>query len=133
MQQTTTEQIDKITDNLMKACSDLNAIMRDSMNAALQSATALTKGYEEVCDSVNTIVQKSIENSAQASRALVNAKTVHDLMDTHSNLLKNGFDNILAEMNNITQLSARIAQQAAEPVTNHVNATINKISKNKAA
>jgi len=103
------------------------------MNAALQSATALAKGYDEMCESVNVIMQKSLENSAQASRALLNAKTVHDLMDTHSNLLKNGFENILAEVNNISQLSARIAQQAAEPVTNHVNATINKISKNKAA
>ena len=128
MQNNTTDQIDKITDNLVKACSDVNSLMRDSMNAALQSATVLTKGYEDLCDSVYSLVQKSIDNSAQASRALTSAKTVHDLMDTHSNLLKNGFDSLLNEMGKISQLSARIAQQATEPVTNHVSATINKIS-----
>ncbi len=131
--QTTNDQIDKITNNLIKACTDLNSLVHDSMNAALQSATALTKGYEELYDTVSSLVQKSLENSAQASRAMLSAKSVHDLMDTHSSLLKNGFDSLMSEINNITQLTSRIAQQAAEPVANHVNATISKISQTKAA
>jgi phasin family protein len=131
--QATTEQIEKVTDSLVQACSDMNVIVRDSWNAALQSASVVTKGCEEVCESVSSLVQKSLEQSTYASRALMSAKTMRDLMDTHSSLLKNGFDSVMEELNKISQISARIAQQATEPVTNNVNATINKISKSKAA
>lgn len=131
--QNTTEQIDKMTESLMRACSDINAMMRDSMNAALQSATVLTKGYEEIYDSISVLVQKSLESNAQATRSLMNARTAHDLMDTQSMLMKNGFDSLMAEINKITQLSSRIAQQASEPVTQNMNATIVKLSRNRAA
>lgn len=130
---TPADPIDQITDSLIKACTDMTVMVRDTMNASLQSATILTKGYEEMCDSVNSILQKSLENNAQVSRAMMSAKSVQDMMDTHSNLLKSGFDNVMVEMNRILQLSSRLAQDAAEPVTQNVNAAINKISQTKVA
>lgn len=125
--------VDKVTDNLVKVCSDMNIIMRDTMNASLQSFTILTKGYEEMCDTVSSLVQRSLENNAQASRALMGAKTPHDLMDTQSSLLKNGFDGAMIEMNRLMQMSSRLAQQAAEPVTQNMNSAIVRFSQNRVA
>jgi phasin family protein len=131
--QASIEQIDKITDSLMRACSDTNIMMRDAINAILQSSTILTKGCEEMCDSMSTLMQKSLENGALASRAIIKAKSVNDVMDVQSGLMKSGFDSIMAETNRITQLSSRIAQEAAEPVAQHMNAAITKLSLVKAA
>ena len=128
-----TEQIDKMTGSLVKACSDMNTMMRDTMNAALQSMTILTKGCEELGDSVSTLMQKSLENAAQTSSAIMSIKNINDLMDMQTSLMKNNFDSVLAETNKLTQISSRIAQQAAEPVTQHMNATITKLSLVKAA
>lgn len=131
--QASIEQLDKITDSLKKAYSDMNNMMRDAMSAAVQSTAVLTKGYEEMYDSISTLMQKSLDNGAQASRALMNARSVNDVMDVQTGLMKNGFDSIMAETNRMTQMSSRIAQEAAEPVAQHVNATITKLTLVKAA
>ncbi len=131
--QMSTEHVDKITDSLQKAYSDINIMMRDSMNAALQSTTIFTKGCEDLCDSMNALIQKSLDNGAAASRALVNVKNMHDLVDVQSSLVRGSFDSIMNEANRMMQMSSRIAQECVEPVTQNMNATIIKFSKNRAA
>jgi phasin family protein len=131
--QGTNDQMNKITDNLIQACSDINMAMRDSMNAVLQSASIVTKGCSDMCDSMSSIVQKSIDQSAKVSTAMMSAKSIHDVMDTQSNILKSNFDSLMSDMNNLSQISSRIAQDAATPVTNTINDTINKMSKMKVA
>lgn len=131
--QNSTDYIDKTTDSLMRMCSDMSVMMRDSMNAGLQSVTVLTKGCEDMWDSVNTIVQKTLENNAQAGRVFMNAKSPNDLMDVPSVLMKNSFDGIMAETNRLMQMSSRIMQEAVEPVAQNVNATMTRLSRIKAA
>jgi phasin family protein len=127
------EQMDKMTNTLIQACTDFNNILRDSTNAVLQSATILTQGCSDMCNSMSSIVQKTIEQSAKASQAILSAKTVHDVMDTQSSILKSNFETLMNDMSNLSQISARVAQDASQPVTNSVNETINKMSKTKAA
>lgn len=131
--QISTDQIDKLTDSLLKTSSDINIMVRDSMNASLQSITILTKGCEDLCDSVNALYQKSLENSAAAGRALLNVKNMHDLVDVQSTLVRGGFDSVMNEVNRMMQMSSRIAQECVEPVTQNMNATIVKFSRTKAA
>lgn len=133
MQATNYEQVEKMTSNLVQAASDMNTMLRDTVNATLQSVSIMTKGCSELCDSLSTLVQKQIEQSVKITQSLSSTTNVNDLVNTQNNMLKSSFDSIMSDMNNISQLSTRIAQQAAEPVTKQVNATISKISKVKAA
>lgn len=127
------DQMDKMAESLIKACSDYNAMTHNAIQAGLQSATVLAKGCEEACDSMSALMQKSLENWAQANRIMANAKSIHDIMDMQANMMKGSFDGMLAEINKMTQLSSRVAQQASEPVAQHMNAAITKLSLVKAA
>ncbi len=131
--QISSDQIDKVADTLLKTSSDINIMVRDSLNAALQSVTILTKGCEDICDSMNALFQKSLENNAAAGRALLNVKNIHDLVDVQSTLVRGGFDSVMNEVNRMMQMSSRIAQECVEPVTQNMNATIIKFSRTKAA
>ena len=133
MQATNYEQVEKMTSNLVQAATDMNTMVRDTVNATLQSVSIMTKGCSEMCDSLSSLVQKQIEQSIKISQSLTSTTNVNDLVNTQNSMLKSSFDSIMSDMNNISQLSTRIAQQAAEPVTKQVNATISKISKTKAA
>lgn len=133
MQNTANDQMDKMTNSLIQACSDANNMMRDSMNMVMQSATIMTKGCTDMCDAINSMMQKSLENSAKTSQAMMSAKSIHDVVDMHSSMMKSSFDNLMTDMTNLSQLSAKVVQDATTPVTNHVNDTINKMSKTKAA
>lgn len=131
--QATKEQMEKMSSNLVQACADMNTLMRDTVNATLESISIMTKGCNELCNQVSDLMQKNLEQSAKISQSMMTATSVNDLVDTQNNVLKSSLDNMMSEMTNLSQLSSRIAQQAAEPVTKHVNETINKISKAKAA
>lgn len=131
--QATNEQMEKMTSTFMQAASDMNTMMRDTMSAMLQSVSMMTKGCGELCDSLSTLVQKNIDQSVKVTQSLSTMTSVNDLMSTQNTVLKDNFDSMMSDMNNLSQISSRMAQQAAEPVTKHVNDSISKISKIKAA
>lgn len=131
--QTNNEQMEKMTSTLLQNCTEMNTMMRDTVNATLQSISIMTRGCSDLCDSMSSLMQKSLEQSLKISKTLMTASSVNDLMDTQNNMIKSSFDSMMSEMNNISQLSSRIAQQAAEPVTKQLNETMSKVSKIKAA
>ncbi|HAX91244.1 MAG TPA: hypothetical protein DCY07_03425 [Rhodospirillaceae bacterium] len=131
--QATNEQMEKMTNNLVQTATEMNTMMRDTVNATLQSVSIMTKGCGDLCDSLSTLMQKSLEQSVKISQSMMTATSMDDLVSTQNTVLKGNFDTIMSDLNNLSQMSSRIAQQAAEPVTKHVNASITKISKSRAA
>jgi len=127
------DQMEKMTSTMLQSCTEMNSMMRDTMNASLQSMSIMTKGCSDMCDSISSLMQKTMEQSMKISQTMMSASSVNDLMDTHNNVIKASFDSMMGEMNSLSQLSTRIAQQAAEPVTKQLNETMSKITKMKAA
>ncbi len=133
MQTVNNEQMEKITDTMLQNCTEMNGMMRDTVNATLQSVSIMTQGCSDLCNSLSSLMQKSLEQSLKISKTMMSASSPTELMDAQNGVIKNSFDSLVSEMNNISQLSSRIAQQAAEPVTKQLNETMSKISKVKAA
>lgn len=128
------DQLEQVTSAVAKACSDCTDVARETVKVALRSTNVLSQGYEEVLQSYNALMQNFLSQSSNAVRQSMGARSVRDLVEMQSSLFKSGFDTMMAEMNKISQISARTCQQAAEPVTDHVNSTLSKItSKAKAA
>ena len=111
----------------------MNSFACESVNASVKSASAWAKGLSEVYESLGSLVQSSLSHSKKISDSLSGAKSLHDVVSTQSSLLKESVERFSSELSKISQISARTAQQAAEPVTNHFNAAISKLSKSKAA
>jgi phasin family protein len=123
------EQFENYASNLLQAATDMNSLMRDSINASLQSVSIITKGCGDLCDSCSSMVQKYLDQSVKISQTLLSSNSVNEFVDTQNSVIKNGFDSLVSDMSNITQLSQRIAQEAAEPVANQINSSIAKASK----
>ncbi|HBM90634.1 MAG TPA: hypothetical protein DD400_01970 [Rhodospirillaceae bacterium] len=133
MQEAVKEQMNKMTNNLVQSATEMNSVLHDTMSASLQSVSVMIKGYSDLCDSFSLLTQKTLEQSTLVNQTMMSVSSVDDLVSTQNSLIKNNFDNMMSEMNNITELSSRIAQQASEPVTKHMNDTLSKISKTQAA
>lgn len=131
--QGTNDQIEKMTTNYMSAMTEMNSMMRDTVNATLESISIMTKGCSDLCNSLSTLMQKQMEQSMKVSQSMMSTTNVNDLVNTQNSMMKSTFDSMMTDINNISQLSTRIAQQAAEPVTKQVNASLTKLSKAKAA
>jgi len=127
------EQIEKMTTNYVQALSDMNSMVRDMVNATVESMSIMTKGCGDLCNSMSNLVQKQLDQTAKVSQSMMTTSNVNDMVNTQNSMMKSTFDSMMADMTNITQLSTRIAQQAAEPVAKQMNASLSKLSKIKAA
>lgn len=130
MQEATKEQMNKMTSSLVKSASEMNSIVHDAVCATLQSTTVIVNGYSDLCDTLTDLTQKTIEQSAMVCQTWFESGSVNDLINKQGCMMKTNFDNMISEVNNITQISSKIAQDAAAPMTNHVNQTMNKMAKN---
>ncbi|MGE4352252.1 MAG: phasin family protein [Bdellovibrionales bacterium] len=133
MQQNTTEQMEKLTSSYVQAATDMNTLVRDTINASLESVSIMTKGCSDLCNSVSSLVQRQIEQSLQVSQSMLSTSNVNDLVTNQNSMLKSNLETMMSDLTNLSQLSSRIAQQAAEPVTKNLNTTLNKMSKAQAA
>jgi len=131
--QATNEQMEKMTSSYMQAATEMNGMLRDTVNATLESVSIMTKGCSDLCNSLSSLMQKQMEQSLKVSQSMMTPTNVNDMVNSQNNMMKTSFDSMMADMNNLSQLSTRIAQQAADPVTKQVNASLTKLSKVKAA
>ena len=121
--------LDKVSQTMMQACADMGAITRNSLDAALQSASVMTKGTQEFCESYNSLTQNLLAHSISTGKAVMAARSARDLMDLQSNLMKTGFDFMMAELTRMSEISTRTAHKAMAPVAENLNDTVVKISR----
>ncbi|MDD3182937.1 MAG: phasin family protein [Alphaproteobacteria bacterium] len=133
MQQATNEQLEKITSSYVQAATEMNSMLRDTVNATLESVSIMTKGCSDMCNSLSNLVQKQLDQSMTVGQSMMSTTNVNDLVTNQNSMLKTTFDSMMSDITNLSQMSSRIAQQAAEPVAKNLNSSLSKISKSKAA
>lgn len=127
------DSMERMANSLIQACNEASAMTRCSMDASLQSATALARGCEDMMQCMTSLFQNAIGQNISASRAMMGARTLRDLMEAQSGFMRSGMEFMMSEMGRLSQISARTAQQAAEPVSNQMQATISRLSQSRAA
>jgi phasin family protein len=128
------EQIEKTTQGMMKACEDASAMARDHLDAAMKSAAVMSKGMEQIASQASGLFKESMERTMNAGKTMMSAKNPKEIADLHSELVKDVFDCWVAGTGKISEISARMTQDAMAPMAEQTNNTISKIAqKAKAA
>jgi phasin family protein len=123
----TIEQMDKATQGLMQAFEEMNVSAKAFGEAAMQSASAMSKGWEEISRSASGIMQESMARTMSAGKTLMAAKNPKEMMDMQAEFVKDCFDYWMAGTGKISEISARVTQEVIDPVAQHANATMSKI------
>ena len=120
------EHIEKATQGVMKACEDASGMARDHMDAAMKAAAVVGKGMEEIVRNTSSMIQDSMTRGMEVSKHMMSAKSVPEAMNTHGEFLKDCFDTWVAATGKISEISARMAQEAMSPIAENTNNAINK-------
>lgn len=128
------ESVEKATQNLMQACEEINGMARAFGEATMQSATAMTKGWEEISRSANGILQESMARTMTASKSMMGMRDMRQVMQMQQDMMKDCMDCWMAGTGKMTEISARVSKEVVEPVAQQVSGSLTKImSKVKAA
>lgn len=114
--------------SVMGNLEDIQAIGKDNVEAFVQSSKILTKGMEDLTKAFFDLAQNSMEQSVSASQAMMKAKSLKEVTELQNDLAKKSFDQFVAEGTKLSELSIKVANDAAEPLTSRVNEVVSKMN-----
>ncbi|WP_142848582.1 phasin family protein [Telmatospirillum sp. J64-1] len=110
-----------------KSYEDMIQFSRDNMEAVSKSGSILAKGLQDLSKTMVGMTQANIEESVSASKQMMSAKTLKELMDLQSSLAKNSIDKLLAESTKLSEMSTKLAEEALAPINSRVSAVTEKL------
>ncbi|MFV3075152.1 phasin family protein [Niveispirillum fermenti] len=129
----TKEKVEKMSKQVFASFDDVVGFQKDNVEAFVASSQILTKGLEALSKEIAAFTQAQYEQSVATTKALFAVKSVKELVDLQTEFAKTSFDAFVAEATKVSETGFKVANEAAEPLTARVNATVEKLSKIKAA
>jgi phasin family protein len=122
----TSEHMEKVTQGIMQACDDMNVNCCKSVDALVEATTAMSKGCQEFSRRLGTLVQESVARAMNTGKIMMSAKSVKEIADLQSEFAKEFFDQWVEGTGHLSQISARVTQEALSPVAKHANDAMSK-------
>jgi phasin family protein len=129
----TKEQVEKASASAFKSYEDLSKFSKENLEAYVTAGTTVAKGLETIGRAWVNFTQETFEAGAQVAKALLSAKTLREAVDVQTDFAKTTFDKLVAEGTKVSEISVKVANEAAEPLNARLNATIEKMLKPVAA
>ena len=95
---------------------DMQKFGKSSVDMALTSFGAWTKGAQAIAVEVVDYSRKSAESSAAAWEKLMSAKSLEKALEVQSQYLRSSYEDFVAEVTKLGELYVDLAKQAYEPV-----------------
>jgi hypothetical protein len=103
---------------------DMQKFGKNSVDMALTSFGAWTKGAQAIAVEMVDYSKKSAESSAAAWEKLMGANSVEKALEVQSQYLRSSYEDFVAEATKLSELYIDLAKQAYKPI----EATIAKTS-----
>ena len=128
-----TNSKNKAATDAIKGYEQAVAYGKENVDAVMKSNAIFVKGLQDINTVLFGLAQTSMEDSVAATQKLFGCKTVADVMDTQADLAKTGYAKAIEDSQKISELTAKVAEAASQPISSQVNATAEKFSKPIAA
>ena len=94
---------------------DIQKFSKQSMDSAMTSFSAWTKGAQAITTEVADYSKKSIEGSAAAWEKLAGAKSLEKAIEVQSEFVKASYQDFVAEATKLGELYADFAKEIYKP------------------
>jgi hypothetical protein len=100
---------------MMKSFEDFQSFGKDSFDAYVASAAALTKGMQAIAAVASDFSRKSFEKGSQAFEQAAQAKSLDKVFEVQQSYAKEAYDSFVGQMNKIGELYIAAAKDAYKP------------------
>jgi phasin family protein len=116
-----------------KLAQDATSHSKEHMEAVMKSGNIFAKGFEDIMKSWVSLTQDATEKNTEAFKTLMGCKTLNELAEVQNKLAQEGFDDFMAGATKLSEMSAKLASEAFEPLNDQVSKAIRKASESMAA
>lgn len=106
---------------------------RENIAALAKSNLALSEGMQAIGREILTYARSSLESASQTAAALLEAKTLDEVIQLNTDLAKSSLEALLARSAKLSEMGVSIANEALAPLGGRMEATFAKLAKPAAA
>ena len=125
----TKEQVEKASEVFFKSYDEATALNKDSVDAVVKAGEALTKGAQTFGQAYYEIAQASAEANAEATKAMMGAKTAKEFVEIQAKFAHTSLDKFFSESTRLSEVSVKVANEALEPLQKQLNTSFEKAFK----
>jgi phasin family protein len=111
----------------------MEKLQKENVDAFVQASTVVARAFEDMGKAYMAYAQAAADMSLATGKAMLGAKTLHEVVDLQNEYAKTSFDSLLAETTKLSELSVKAANEAMEPIQARVNVAMEKMAKPLAA
>jgi phasin family protein len=100
---------------MLKNFDDMQKYGKDSMDIAMKSFGAVTKGFQAIAAEVADYSKKSFEDSTAAMEKLMGAKSLEKAIEVQSDYAKSTYEGFVSEATKIGELYSDLAKETYKP------------------
>lgn len=116
-----------------KGYEDIVAYNKANVDAVMKANQVLVKGAQDINKVLFGLAQSSLEDSVAMTKKILGCKSLKDVVEVQSDFAKANYKKSVDEGRKLTDLSVKLAEEAAAPLTSQVSETVERFTKPLAA
>lgn len=122
--ETAREQVEKASAAATQGYGDFAAFQKDAFDALVRSSEILARGAESLGKEYFAFAQDSATANSEAAKALLAARSLQEVVDLQSKIVRTNFDKSVDESGKLSEMSLKIASEAFEPLQKQISVAV---------
>ena len=101
---------------MFKTVEEFQNFSKSQLEAATQSATALSSGFQQLLTEAADYSKKSLESSSSALQSLMGSRSIQSAIQVQMDFAKSALETAVAESTKVTGLMSATAQNVFKPL-----------------
>lgn len=123
------EQLSKSADAITKSLYEAVSMSRDSFDAAVECGNLTASLAKDISSELVECANKAFSDNVELSKNIFACRTINDMVDLQTKVMKNSLDNFFTQSSKITGMLFEYSAEALEPINERVAQASEQFSK----
>lgn len=123
------EQMAKSADAATRSVNDMVDISKKNADAAVKCGDIAVSASKNIGAEMFSFANRSFSQNVELSKELFSCRTLNDMFDLHSKMLKSNMDDFFSESVKMSEMVFQCASDVSEPINQCVSETTERMSK----
>ncbi|MEX0759609.1 MAG: phasin family protein [Tistlia sp.] len=125
----TRDQVEKTSAAVFQSYDELVSLNKANLDAVVSTTTTFAKGFETLAKEIMGFTQINVESGMTATKKVLGAKNLQEMLDLQSEYSRTLFDSCIAESAKVAEMSMKTANEAFAPLQERAQVTVERIMK----
>jgi len=108
----------------MNMYEDANKAGKESMDNALKSFSAMSKGFQQIAAETGEFTKRSYEQTAQMMEKLAQVRTLDKAVELQNDYAKSAYETWMSQAQKMGEMYSAIARETYKPFENTASAAV---------